>query len=111
MDSLPNICRMCFCTAEGMNYLPRFLQDINCSFGSGGLNAWFQSKELPEFLHQIHNLPVKKAARFVCRQPTSVIWVLSPELQISGDGKVISYPGVREGRTPGNYCVRMRVFS
>ena len=80
---------MCFFTAEGMNNLPRFLQDLNCSFGSGGLNAWFQSKELPEFLHQLnttHNLPVKKAARLVGRQPHSNVWVLSPELQVSGMG-------------------------
>ena len=84
---------MCFFTSEGMNNLQRFLQDLNCSFGSGGVNAWFQSKELPEFLHQLntsHNLPVKTAARVVGRQPESETWVLSPELQIDSDGEVIS---------------------
>ncbi len=76
-----------------MNYLQRFLQDLNCSFGSGGVNAWFQSKELPKFLHQLNTvqpLQVKKAARVVGRQPNSDVWVLSPELQINGHGETIS---------------------
>ena len=80
------VCRMCFFTAKGMNNLQRFFQDLNCSFGSGEVNAWFQSKELPEFLNQLNTrekLPVKKAARIVGRQPTSDTWVLGPDLQVS----------------------------
>lgn len=76
-----------------MNNLQRFLQDLNCSFGSGGVNAWFQSKELPEFLYQLNasqSLPVKRAACIVGRQPDSDIWVLSPELQIDGRGQAMS---------------------
>ena len=77
---------MCFFTVKGMNNLQRFLQNLNCSFGSGGLNAWFQSKQLPELLHQpntAQKLQVKKAARIVGRQPESNTWVLSPDLQVS----------------------------
>ena len=76
-----------------MNNLQRFLQDFNCSFGSGGVNAWFQSKELPEFLHQLNTaerLPVEKAARVIGRQPNSSVWVLSPELQINAQGQPFS---------------------
>lgn len=87
-------CRMCFFTAEGMNNLQRFLQDLNCSFGSCGVNAWFQSKELPEFLHQLNTtqrLPVKKAAQIVGQQPASSIRVLSQDLQVSRAKNVPNY--------------------
>ena len=68
-----------------MNNLQHFLQDFNCSYGSGRVNAWFQSKELPEFLHQLNTkekLLVKKAACIVGQQPSSDTWVLSLDLQV-----------------------------
>lgn len=65
----------------------KFLMDINASFGSGGMSAWFRDKELPEFIHHLkkdQDLPVKKAASILGKQPHFEAWVLSPTLQVTG---------------------------
>ena len=59
--------------------------DLNSSFGSGGISAWFRDKELPEFTHSLKQddiLPVKRAASILGRQPDNPVWVLSPTLQV-----------------------------
>ena len=56
------------------------------------MNSWFQGKELPKFLHQLYTaqkVPLKYAAHVVGRQPNSNIWMLSPDVQVSSNGKVI----------------------
>ena len=55
-----------------MYNLNKFLLDLNASFGSGGMSAWFRDKELPEFVHYLKkdkDLPVKQAASILGKQP------------------------------------------
>lgn len=64
------------------------IADLNLSFGSGGMGAWFRDKELSEVIHQLKkdgDIPVKKAATIVGRQEDQDVWVLSPTLQVNGD--------------------------
>ena len=38
--------RVCYFTSDGIYNTSKFLVDINKSFGSGGMSAWFRDKEL-----------------------------------------------------------------
>ena len=78
--------RVCYFTSDGIYNTSKFLLDINKSFGSGGMSAWFRDKELPELIHFLKKgvqVPVKQAATVVGRQPNSDVWVMSPHLQVS----------------------------
>ncbi len=66
------------------------MQQINQSFGSGGMSLSFSNRELTEFIQQLQDeerLPTKQAAMHIGQQENSLVWVLGKSIQISaGEG-------------------------
>lgn len=70
------------------------MEQINFSFGSGGMACSFSEKELSEFIFFLRDnspkpLPQLKAAFLIGRQEKSQVWVLNNKLQIDKKGNEI----------------------
>ena len=76
-------------STEAIHLKEKFMQQINTSFGSGGMFLSFNNKELTEFvqyLKQGGSLPIKKAATHIGRQKGCLIWVFKDFLVSAEDG-------------------------
>jgi hypothetical protein len=73
------------------------MQQINNSFGSGGMSLALNEMQFASFFQHLKNnnlhgtLPIKKAASIIGLQVDSnePVWVLNKDLQLSLDGEII----------------------
>ena len=81
-------------TSDAIRNKFKFIQQINMSYGSGGMLCSFEHNQLVEFFHFLKrntqgNLPIKKAVFYPSQHLESHdqrIWILSPDMQISQNG-------------------------
>ena len=72
-----------------------FIDMINGTFQSGGMNTIFIEKEIGEYMHylkEVHegSLQVVKAVTQIGLQPNTSVWVFNEEIMINDDGKLIT---------------------
>jgi hypothetical protein len=78
---------------NSFRFVWKFIEQINYSFGSGGMACAFNEKEIFECIPYIrdsgpHPLPQLKAARHLGRQ-IRPIWVINEDVQIDEDGQLV----------------------
>ncbi|XP_019862513.1 PREDICTED: uncharacterized protein LOC109591165 [Amphimedon queenslandica] len=88
--------RRCFFSMESAAYKYKFMQQLNNSFGSGGMSLALNEAQFSCFIQFIKNecmgtLPIKKAATIVGMQQHSdeLRYVLGPEIELDVEGKVV----------------------
>ncbi|XP_038066514.1 uncharacterized protein DDB_G0284459-like [Patiria miniata] len=106
-SALVNVTRTCFVTTAAIHStIEKFSSELTHSFGSqgdgaGGLFHSFSTTDLRHFFMQemrsfhercmAENIGMNKvAASCIGKQPGADVWMLSPEMQLDGKGKVIS---------------------
>ena len=72
-----------------------FIDMVNATFTSGGMNTTFIEKEIGEYIHhlkEVHggNLQVVKAVTQIGLQPNTSVWVFNEEVMINEDGKLVT---------------------
>ena len=86
------MCRKCFFTSDSTMKKDRFMQQLNRSYGEGGLTCGFNDFQLAEFIQQkmrnAGRLPTKKAVQKVGPQEDGT-WVLGPDIYINPEGEII----------------------
>lgn len=84
--------RRCFFTSDSSMKKDRFMQQLNHSFGVGGLTCSFNDFQLAEFIQQkvrrAGRLPVNKAVEAGGQQEDGT-WVLGPKVYIDSKGELI----------------------
>ncbi len=65
----------------------KFMSQINSSYGSGGMSISLNEQQFSSFIQHLKSeagteLPIKKAACVIGRQPCEQVWVLGKELQV-----------------------------
>ena len=72
----------------------KFMEQINDTFGGGGMTCSFSDKDLTEFYHFLRlstpHFLHKIGTTVIGRQPQHEVWVLGPNLHIDQDGHEIS---------------------
>ena len=63
------------------------MNQINSSFGSGGMSIALNEQQFSSFIQHLKNeggtgLPIKQAACVIGRQPCNKVWVLGKDLQV-----------------------------
>ena len=65
----------------------KFMSQINSSFGSGGMTLAMNDLQFATFIIHIkshqQDMPIRKAACVIGRQPCGNVWVLGKDLQVS----------------------------
>lgn len=86
--------RLCFFTVESTSFKPRFMSQINNSFGSGGMSLALNEAQFQQFIQflkdNVSSLPIREAASHVGLNDKHSVWVFSDRLQINSDGEPIS---------------------
>ena len=87
--------RECYFTMAAINKKADFVNQLNSSFGSGGLSCSFADKELVQFINwkitQYKDVGVvkKEGILRMGKQPCGKVWVLSPDLFLNENGNVV----------------------
>ena len=83
---------LCFFTSESTMKKDKFMQQLNYSYGEGGLTCGFNDYQLAEYIQQKRRragkLPKGKAVAQVGPQEDGS-WVLGPDIYINPDGQAI----------------------
>ena len=89
--------RTAYFTSASVSRKDRFINQINFSFGSGGMDTWLSDRELSEFLNFLKShapsLPRKKAATLVGQQPGTNVWVFGNDLIFNDEGDEVADAG------------------
>ena len=86
--------RLCFFTVESTSYKPRFMTQINNSFGSGGMSLALNEAQFQQFVQfmkdHVSSLPIREAVSIVGHNKNHSVWVFNDHIQTNANGEVLS---------------------